>query len=100
MPGHFGKKDDDLRLRIRANDISLCHDRPERSTILNILPAIIEEIQPDVGPMIMLRLKIGSDRVIARITRRSRDKLGLQPNDKVLAQIKAVAIRNAPTLEG
>jgi len=95
VPGQIGQEGDGLRLRIRANDISLCRDRPERSTILNILPAIIEDIQPESGPMLLLRLRIGTDRVITRITRRSRDKLALQPGEQILAQIKAVAIHNS-----
>ena len=92
VPGQVGQEGEDLRLRIRANDISLCRDRPERSTILNILPAIIEEIQPEAGPMLLLRLRLGSDRVITRITRRSCEKLALQPGEQILTQIKAVAI--------
>jgi len=96
VPGHIGKNGDELRLRIRANDISLCRDRPEQSTILNILPATIEAIQPETDSMLLLRLKLGTDRLITRITRRSRDNLSLAPGDEILAQIKAVAIRNSP----
>jgi molybdate transport system ATP-binding protein len=95
VPGQNGRIGDELRLRIRANDISLCRDRPERSTILNILPATIEEIQEQSGPMLLLRLRLGSDRVISRITRRSRDNLALQVGDEILAQIKSVAIRKS-----
>jgi molybdate transport system ATP-binding protein len=95
VPGRNGRTGDELRLRIRANDISLCRDRPERSTILNILPATIEEIQAECGPMLLLRLKLGSDRIITRITRRSCDNLALQVGDEILAQIKSVAIRNS-----
>jgi len=94
LPGQFGEVAADARLRIRASDISLCRDRPEHSTILNILPAVVEELQGGRSPSILLRLRIGTDRLIARITRRSRDELNLQPGDTVLAQIKAVAVRN------
>jgi len=94
VPGRIGIKGDERRLRIRASDISLCRDRPKRTTMLNILPAIVEEIQPASGPMLLLRLKLGSDRMIARITRHSCDALALQEGDELLAQIKAVAIRN------
>jgi molybdate transport system ATP-binding protein len=94
VPGRIGTAGDERRIRIRASDISLCRDRPEHSTMLNILPAIIEEIQPASGPMLLLRLKLGSDHMIAKITRRSCDKLALFEGDELLAQIKAVAIRN------
>ena len=95
VPGQVGKEGEALRLRIKANDISLCRDRPERSTILNILPAIIEEIQPEAGPMLLLRLRLGSDRVITRITRHSCEKLDLQTGEQILTQIKAVAIHKS-----
>ena len=94
VPGRIGQIGDARRLRIRASDISLCRERPESSTMLNILPATIEEIQPASGPMLLLRLRLGADRMLARITRRSCDKLALRQGDEVLAQIKAVAIRN------
>lgn len=94
VPGNFGAVAADARLRIRASDISLCRERPPQSTILNILPAIVEELQQSNGPSILLRLSIGDDELISRITRRSCDELNLQPGDRVLAQIKAVAVRN------
>lgn len=94
VPGCIGRIGDERRLRIRASDISLCRERPGSSTMLNILPAVIEEIQPASGPMLLLRLRLGSDRMLARITRRSCDKLALREGDELLAQIKAVAIRN------
>ena len=97
VPGKFGEVAADARLRIRASDISLCRDRPSQSTILNILSATVEELQGESGPSILLRLRIGTDRLIARITRRSRDELNLQPGDRVLAQIKAVAVRHTTT---
>jgi len=97
VPGRFGEAAADARLRIRASDISLCRDRPPQSSILNILPAIVEELQVGRGPSILLRLRIGTDQLIARITRRSCDELNLQAGDAVLAQIKAVAVRNTMT---
>lgn len=93
VPGRFGEPGAELRLRIRASDVSLCRDRPRHSTILNIIPAIVEQIQPLQGPLVMVRLVVGSDRLTARITRRSCDELDLKKGDQVLAQIKAVAIR-------
>ncbi len=98
VPGRFAEQGSNARLRIRASDISLCRDRPPQSTILNILPAVVEEVQADQGPSVLVRLGVGSDQLIARVTRKSRDELNLQAGDKVFAQIKAVAVRN--TLSG
>ena len=93
VPGRFGEPGAELRVRIRANDVSLCRDRPRHSTILNIIPATVERIQPIEGPLVMVRLLAGSDRLTARITRRSCDELDLKKGDEVLVQIKAVAVR-------
>lgn len=93
VPGRHAGTGSRLRLRIRANDISLCRQRPRETTILNILPANIEAIDDAPGASRLVRLRIGADRLLARITRRSCDDLGLQVGDKVHAQIKAVAVR-------
>ena len=96
VPGRAGPQGSALRLRIRANDVSLCRARPEQSTILNILPAVVETIQSAEGPSVLVRLVLGTDRIIARVTRRSLRTLALQAGDEVFAQIKSVAVR--PTL--
>lgn len=93
LPGKLGTNGDCLRLRIRASDISLARDRPARSTILNLLEVLIEEIQDTPGPTQLLRLALGQQRLLARITRKSRQELNLQPGDTVVAQIKAAAVR-------
>ena len=91
--GQAGPQGEKLRLRIRANDVSLCHNEPESSTILNIVPAIIEQIQDDAGPSALVRLQLGSDRIIARVTRRSVRELQLAEGEQLFAQIKSVAVR-------
>jgi molybdate transport system ATP-binding protein len=93
------EQSDDLRLRIRANDVSLCRKRPEDTTILNVLAAEIEDIQPDSGSSVLVRLIVGDDRLIARITKRSCNELSLRAGDQIFAQIKSVAVRNVPQFE-
>ncbi len=85
-----------LRLRIRANDVSICRDEPGTSTILNVLPAVIDNIHADGRSSELVQLVIGAERILARITRRSRAQLDLKPGESVLAQIKSVAVKNAP----
>lgn len=85
-----------LRLRIRANDVSLSRENPSASTVLNVLPASIESIRDDGESCALVQLAIGSGHVLSRITRRSRALLDLKPGDRVLAQIKSVAVKNAP----
>lgn len=83
-----------LRLRIRASDISLCRERPVATTILNVLEAAIEAVDEAPGASRLIRLRIGNDRLLARVTRLSVDELGLRVGDVVFAQIKAVAVRS------
>jgi molybdate transport system ATP-binding protein len=94
VPGRPREPGAPLRLRIRANDVSICRARPEASTILNILPAVVESIQPGEGSSGLVRLALGEDRVVARVTRRSIRELALAPGDRVFAQIKSVAMRS------
>jgi molybdate transport system ATP-binding protein len=93
IPGKANMDGSMLRLRIRANDVSLCRTRPKQSTILNIMPVVIDEIQDDHGPSALVRLNLGTDRIVARVTRRSIRELALQQGDEVYAQIKSVAVR-------
>lgn len=93
VPGHHAGTGSPLRLRIRASDISLCRGKPAQSTILNILSATIDEIEDAQGATRLLRLRVGEERMLARITRRSCDELELRQGDRVEAQIKAVAVR-------
>ena len=83
-----------LRLKIRANDISLCRQRPVDSTILNIVPVTITHIHSAGGPFALIRLATGRHSLTARITRRSCTELGIRVGDDVLAQIKSVAVRH------
>jgi len=95
VPGKANVGGSTLRLRIRANDVSLCRAMPEKSTILNILPAVVEAVQPDRGPSMLVRLVLGNDRVVARVTRRSIRELELKEGEEVFAQIKSVAVRRS-----
>jgi molybdate transport system ATP-binding protein len=87
---------DDLRLRIRASDVSICRSRPEATTILNVIPAIVRDIVSDDRSSALVRLAIGGCEILARVTRRSVAELGLAEGDEVFAQIKSVAVRNTP----
>ncbi|MDH3265751.1 MAG: TOBE domain-containing protein, partial [Gammaproteobacteria bacterium] len=95
VPGEAGSPGTDLRLRIRASDVSLCRIRPEQSTILNILPAVIESIRMDHNAAALVRVSLGEASILSRVTRRSIRELDLQQGDHVFAQIKSVAVRRA-----
>jgi len=83
------------RLRILAGDVSLATS-PQRSTILNVLPARILSASESSLHEVTAVLGLGQDgngaRLLARITRRSWNLLGLSEGMPVLAQVKGVAL--------
>ena len=93
LPGAHGSIDAPLRLRIRANDVSLCRTAPEQTTILNVLPATVREVRAEQGAYMRIGLVLGNDSLTARITRRSAEALDLAPGDQVFAQIKGLAVK-------
>jgi molybdate transport system ATP-binding protein len=61
-----------------------------------VLPAAIDSIRADGESSELVQLGIASEHILARITRRSRAQLDRRPGEQVLAQIKSVAVKNAP----
>ena len=81
-----------IRIRIHAKDVSLALDAPGPTSILNILPAKVTEMQAHGRGRMVIRLDVGGVPVLARITQKSQHRLGLVPGSKVYAQIKSVAL--------
>lgn len=82
-----------LRFRVHARDVSLALSRCEDSSITNVLAATVCELaEADTPAHVLVRLDAGGTPLLARITRRSSDHLGLAPGRPVWAQIKAVAL--------
>jgi molybdate transport system ATP-binding protein len=80
------------RLRIPARDVSVCRQKPADSSILNILPVTLGEMENDGASRVLLRLVLGSQFLLARITRKSAAGLRLQVGDHLFAQIKSAAL--------
>ncbi len=82
-----------LRCKVHARDISLTLQDSEFSSILNRLPVTVVSEQPaDNAAHVLIRLDAGGTPLVARITRYSRDQLGVHPGQLLWAQIKAVAV--------
>ena len=81
-----------VRLRIPARDVSICLQAPLKTSILNIIKATISEIEAGSSPRLLLRLQIGEQFLLARLTRKSIDTLQLRTGDTVYAQVKSVAL--------
>ncbi|BFM17775.1 molybdenum ABC transporter ATP-binding protein [Maricurvus nonylphenolicus] len=83
-----------VRLRLLARDISVTLKRQTDSSILNVLPVEIDAIQQSdsTATQLLLRLRWGKDIVLARVTRKSVDALGLSVGQQIYAQVKSVAV--------
>jgi molybdate transport system ATP-binding protein len=82
---------DRVRIRIDADDVMLATVRPESVSANNILSATIAAIGDD-GANADVQLQLKDARLVARITRRSVDRLGLKPGLPVFALIKSVSV--------
>lgn len=81
------------RVRVLARDVSLAREEAKNTSIQNVLPASVDAIsEDDQRGYALIRLMIGSTAVLARITSKSVDRLGLLPGEQVWAQIKSVAL--------
>ncbi|MBZ0072383.1 MAG: molybdenum ABC transporter ATP-binding protein [Gammaproteobacteria bacterium] len=81
-----------LRLRIAARDVSLALRAPADTSILNCLPARVTAIVGHDPAQIMVHLQAGGAPLLARITRKSREQLGIGVGAQVHALIKSVAL--------
>ena len=82
-----------VRARVLARDVSVAITMPHDSSISNILAARIVEIRDEGPDLVSLRLAVGGTQsILSRITRRSRDQLGLAVGMEVFAQVKSVAL--------
>jgi molybdate transport system ATP-binding protein len=92
IPGHGLDRGQMVRIRIPARDVSLVLRRPQATSILNIIPATIDDMSP-IGPaQLTVRLMAGDTPLLARITRKSAVELELQGGTAVFAQVKSVAV--------
>jgi len=80
-----------LRVRIRARDVMIALEPPRGLSALNILPGTVAEIGAAEGPIVEIRLDCAGEPLIARLTRRSVETLGLAPGRPVYAVIKSIA---------
>jgi molybdate transport system ATP-binding protein len=85
-----------LRLRIGAGDVSIATQEPRATSILNVVKARILSARDIDGceRILVLGLGTGSEgaQLLARVTRRSWDGLGLAEGQSVFAQVKGVAL--------
>ena len=81
-----------VRIRVVARDVSLTKSKQVDTSILNIFPAMVQEIVNEGEAQVMVRLQIKEAILIACITRKSSYKLRLEKGSEVFVQVKSVAI--------
>ena len=76
---------------MRARDVSLALRPPTQISVLNVLEAKVIGFENAGAGMTDVQLGVGHARLVARITRRSKNELGIDQHDLVFALVKAVS---------
>ncbi|MGO4389342.1 molybdenum ABC transporter ATP-binding protein [Microvirga sp. 2YAF29] len=80
-----------VRVRLRARDIMISLVPPTDLSALNVLPGTVTAIGEASGASVDVELDCGGDCLVARITRKSLERLGLRLGLPVHAVIKSIA---------
>jgi molybdate transport system ATP-binding protein len=84
-----------VRVRIEAQDVMLATTRPTGISALNVLPATLRSLRLGEGPGALAQVSVGSNLILARVTRRSALALDLKVGDSVFVVLKAVSVPRA-----
>ncbi len=87
--------EDDARIRVRilARDVSLALERQTGTSILNHLSVQVMDVIQDAHPaQALVRLSLEGSPLLARVTHRSLNVLGIRPGMRVWAQVKTMAL--------
>uniref|UniRef100_UPI00257B1D69 TOBE domain-containing protein n=1 Tax=Desulfobacter sp. TaxID=2294 RepID=UPI00257B1D69 len=82
-----------LRIRVLARDVGLSRQRPEQTSIQNILAGRVTVIADDEHPGLALaRIEVGASVVTARLAKRAVAAMELTPGQEVWVQVKSVSL--------
>ena len=82
-----------VRVQLLARDTLLATQKPQGLSIRNELQGVVAELMPDEHDGVLVKVDIGGDVVLSRITQDAATALGLQPGSRVWALVKAVSTR-------
>ena len=83
----------EVRIRILAKDVSLALNNHDDMSIVNRIEVKVAEIKSDAdNAMALIRLTMGKDYLVAKLTKKSTHHLQLKVGMSIWAQIKSVAI--------
>lgn len=92
LPGIASPPGTRLRVRIIAHEVILSKLRPEGLSAQNIIAGRIAQIVEGKGPAVTVHITIGEDEILARITRRAAEQMGLQPGEPIHAILKSMTV--------
>lgn len=81
-----------IRILVHAKDVSLSLTHVDDSSILNVLKTNVSKINPPDNGKQLIELIIGETKILAMLSLRSVNHLGLKPGLEVFAQMKATAV--------
>jgi molybdate transport system ATP-binding protein len=83
-----------MRIQLLARDIILATEPPRGLSVRNAVEGLIAELSDDVGQAILVKVDIGAGAsVLARVTRKAMQALGLTAGMTVWVLVKAVSAR-------
>lgn len=80
------------RVRILARDVSIATQQPSGLSIQNVLPAIVERVIPTDTSLMLVRLGVGDQQILASVTRKALDDMQLTQGAHVFALIKSASL--------
>jgi len=90
-----------VRVRVRSRDVMLSKSPLAEVSALNVLSGEVAGVRREEGAFAEVQVAVGPTMLLARITRRSADALGLAPGVPIHAVIKSVAVdRRSLALRG
>ena len=81
-----------IRVQIMANDVILARGRPEGLSAQTILAGTVARMLPGPGPGVMVHVAVAGQEIVARITRRAAEQMGLRNGDSVHVILKTLSV--------
>lgn len=83
---------DHVRLKLNAKDVSIALEPQKNTSILNVLKAVIVDVDMEGSAQVLIKLDANGAPLLAKITHKSCYLLNLNVGQKVFLQIKSVAL--------
>jgi molybdate transport system ATP-binding protein len=86
--------DQRIQIQVLARDVIVASESPTGLSVRNVVAARVMSVTPDAGRAVLVELDIGrTATLLARITARASEELGLSKDKQVWALIKAASLR-------